>query len=350
MLLYIHIPFCESKCPYCAFGSVINGSNLIDKYFKALIIDFREQILKFNIKKEQIKTIFIGGGTPSTVEAKFYKQLMQEILPFLDKNAEITSEANPNSATLKWLKNMKKLGVNRISFGAQSFFADKLKFLGRTHDAAQIYQAVEYAKKADFNNINVDLIYATKLDTKKRLETEIANIAKLNISHVSAYSLTLEEKTPFFGKKNYKKDKPNLAKFLFNQIENIGLKQYEISNFGKICQHNLGYWQGKNYLAIGAYAVGFWQDFRFYNSSNINAYIKNPKSKKVEILTANDLLLEAIFLGTRSMVGIDYKILNEAMLEKAKILTQSKKLTFKNGRFFNKNFLIADEISLFING
>ncbi|MGP1484571.1 MAG: radical SAM family heme chaperone HemW [Campylobacter sp.] len=350
MLLYIHIPFCESKCPYCAFGSVTNGLNFIDDYFQALIKDFAYQRLKFGVKENQIKSVFIGGGTPSVVGAKFYKTLFEKISPFLSNKAEITTEANPNSATFAWLNEMKNIGVNRVSFGAQSFFEDKLKFLGRAHDANQIHLSVQNAKKAGFKNINLDLIYATKFDTKNRLKKEIENIARIDISHLSAYSLTLEEKTPFFGKKGYQKESPVVAKFLFEEIEKLGLKQYEISNFGQICKHNLGYWQGKNYLAIGAYAIGFWQNFRFYNSSNLKDYLKDPKNKKIENLSNNDLLLEKLFLGARSIVGIDKKILNKAQINRAEILVESKKMEFKNERFFNKNFLLADEISLFING
>lgn len=350
MLLYVHIPFCESKCPYCAFGSVVGAQKSRNDYFEALVTDFKEQILKFNVVKNSITSVFIGGGTPSAVNANLYENLFLEILPFLTQDCEITTEANPNSASLKWLETMKKSGVNRISFGAQSFFEDKLKFLGRIHGKNEIYEAVQNAKTAGFDNINVDLIYGTKLDTKKRLAKEIENIANLNVSHLSAYSLTLEENTPFYGKINYKKDSPILANFIIKEIENIGLKQYEISNFGRVCKHNLGYWQGKNYLALGAYAVGFYKDRRLYNAPNINAYAKDPHAKKIEILSSEDLRLESIFLGARSIVGIDKKRLNIAQKKQAEILVRTKKLELKNGKFFNKNFLLADEISLFING
>ncbi|QCD52892.1 radical SAM family heme chaperone HemW [Campylobacter sp. RM16192] len=348
MLLYIHIPFCESKCPYCAFGSLVGKENLAKSYFEALIDDLKAQICKFDVKKNSITSVFVGGGTPSVIDANLYENLFFEIYPFFASDAEITSEANPNSANLVWLKKMMGFGVNRISFGAQSFFADKLKFLGRTHSSFDVYEAVKNAKKAGFKNINVDLIYGTKFDTKKRLEIEIENIKNLEISHLSAYSLTLEEKTPFQGKISYKKDSPILAKFLINQIEKIGLKQYEISNFGQICRHNLGYWQGQNYLAIGAYAVGFMNEFRFRNSDNLNAYIKNPHEKNIENLSLKERNLEHIFLGARSIVGIEASRLSKEQVARAEILHKNKKLNFKDGRYFVTNFLLADEISLFI--
>ena len=350
MLLYVHIPFCESKCPYCAFGSVTGAQNLAQDYFSAMINDFRAQTQNLDVLRGRISSVFFGGGTPSAISAKFYEPLFSEISPFLAIDCEITAEANPNSATLSWLKDMRNFGVNRISFGAQSFFDDKLKFLGRIHDARQIKKAVSNARAAGFSNINADLIYGTKLDTKKRLLEEVLNVRDLGVDHVSAYSLTLEKDTPFYGRQSLKKDSAVLAKFLIRELENAGFKQYEISNFGRICRHNLGYWQGKDYLALGAYAVGFRRNFRFYNAPNLERYIANPHEKKREILSADELNLEKIFLGARSVVGIEAKILTPSQLENARILESSGKLNFKDGRFFNENFLLADEIALFIAG
>lgn len=348
MLLYVHIPFCESKCPYCAFGSVVGKENLAGKYFNAIISDFDAQINKFNIKKGEISTLFIGGGTPSDINVKFYERLFDKILPFLSDSAEITSEANPNSSTLEWLKNMRNFGVNRISFGAQSFFDDKLKFLGRIHDSSQIYKAVENAKFSGFDNINVDLIYATKLDNKKRLSMEIEHVKNLEISHLSAYSLTLEPKTPFYKKTQYKKDSEILARHIIKEIENIGLKQYEISNFGQICKHNLGYWSGKNYMAVGAYSVGFSNNYRFYAKTNLDDYIKDPLQKNYEYLTDDEMALERVFLGFRSIIGLEKSSLKDSWVKNAEILRKSKKLIYKNGRYYAKNFLVADSLAIFL--
>ncbi|MGG7048140.1 MULTISPECIES: radical SAM family heme chaperone HemW [unclassified Campylobacter] len=348
MLLYAHVPFCESKCPYCAFGSVVGRDKMAKNYFDAMIIDFKYQAQKFAMKKEEISTLFIGGGTPSAVNAELYEKLFDEISPFLAKDAEITSEANPNSATLKWLIKMRKFGVNRISFGAQSFFEDKLKFLGRTHSARQIYKAVEMAKISGFDNINIDLIYGTKLDNKKRLTEEIENVKNLEILHLSAYSLTLEPKTPFYKKNEYKKDSPTLAKFLINQIESIGLKQYEISNFGQVCRHNLGYWQAQNYIGIGAYAIGFLDDYRVYSPENLDEYLKDPCAKKFEHLSSDEMKLERLFLGFRSIVGVAASELSKEQIARANILKQAKKLDFKDGRYYARNFLLADELALFV--
>ncbi|WP_103636379.1 radical SAM family heme chaperone HemW [Campylobacter concisus] len=348
MQVYIHVPFCESKCPYCAFGSSDNEFKKVSAYFKALCLDLNFQLKSQNVK--EISTIFFGGGTPSAVNAKLYDEIFSILAPLCTPKTEITLEANPNSANLSWLKYIKNLGANRISFGAQSFFEDKLKFLGRIHSKEQIFKAVENAHAAGLKSINLDLIYDTKFDTKKRLLAETENLKSLAITHLSAYSLTLEENTPFSGKKSYKKDSDTLAKFMIEQIEQAGFKQYEISNFGEICKHNLGYWQGKNYLGVGAFSVGFKDATRYYAKNSIDAYITQPTHREREILSPSELTREHIFLGLRSIVGVEAGRLNEAQKKRANLLVENEKLLFKNGKFYNPNFLLSDEIALFIEG
>ena len=342
------MPFCESKCPYCAFGSSDDEFKKVSDYFKALCLDLNFQLKSQNVK--EISTIFFGGGTPSAVNAKFYDEIFSILAPLCTTKTEITFEANPNSANLAWLKHIKNLGANRISFGAQSFFEDKLKFLGRIHSREQIFKAVENAHAAGFKNINLDLIYDTKFDTKKRLLAEVENLKSLAITHLSAYSLTLEENTPFAGKKSYKKNSDTLAKFMIEQIQGADFRQYEISNFGQICKHNLGYWQGKNYLGVGAFSVGFVDGTRYYAKSSIDAYITQPTHREREILSPSELVREHIFLGLRSIVGVEAGRLNEAQKKRANLLVENEKLLFKNGKFYNPNFLLSDEIALFIEG
>lgn len=344
MQLYIHIPFCQSKCPYCAFGSFDDKFNLVKRYFKALNYEIKNSLNAI----DKIDTVFIGGGTPSSVNAQFYEEIFQNIRSKLTKFAEITIEANPNSATIKWLETIKKIGVNRISFGAQSFDEKKLKLLGRAHCKNAIIEAVQNAKITGFKNINIDLMYGTKLDTKKLLENEIINIKKLQIHHVSAYSLTLEENTPFYNKFNLKKDSLILAKFMIKLLQEAGFKQYEISNFGRKCKHNLGYWKQKNYLGFGAYSVGSIGTKRVYSPQNIEEYINNPLKKRIEILSNKDRELEAIFLGLRSVVGIKISSLSQEQKQKVQLLKRAGKIEIIGNRIYNKNFLIADEIFLFL--
>ena len=343
MRVYIHIPFCASKCPYCAFGSICDKS-LKEQYFYALKKDI--EFYKIHLQKQKIDSIFFGGGTPSVVEADFYTEILGCLKEFCAKNAEITFEANPNSATLNWLKKIKNLGANRISFGAQSFDGKKLNFLGRTHSTNDIFKAVENAKTACFKNINVDLIYGTKLDNKKLLACELENIAKLEIQHISAYSLTLENSTPFFKHKDYQKDSAILSNFFIKGLKNLGFCQYEISNFAKKnyeCKHNLGYWKGDEYIGFGAFSVGCFEGSRFYAYKSVNKYIKEPMYRKTELLSKDDFAFERVFLGLRSKIGVNKNyIKNKNMLE---ILLKEKKLKERNNRIYNENFLLADELA-----
>lgn len=351
MQLYIHIPFCESKCNYCAFTSLAK-KDYEKPYFEALLKDLKFHFEKFQISK--IDSLFIGGGTPSCVNARYYEKIFAFLSPYLTNNIEISSEANPNSADFTWLKEMKNLGINRISFGAQSFNEKKLQFLGRIHSQKEIFEALENANKAGFKNINLDLIYDTKMDDKKMLEFELLNLQNIKslITHLSAYNLTIEAKTAFAKKYHFKKNAPILMKFFIEQIKKLGFLQYEISNFAKnenyICKHNLAYWQGKNYIACGLSGVGFLDNKRFYTLKNLKSYIENPCFREIENLNEEDLNLEHLFLGLRSIVGIDEKKLQNLQKEKARILVKEKKLNFKNKRFYNPNFLLSDEIALFL--
>ncbi|MCR8678368.1 MULTISPECIES: radical SAM family heme chaperone HemW [Campylobacter] len=342
MHIYIHIPFCESKCPYCAFGSHSDQFAITKEYFKALTKEIKN--IKFN---DKISTIFIGGGTPSSVDARLYDEIFEYLRPNLNKDCEITSEANPNSANLKWLNHMRELGVNRLSLGAQSFNEKKLKFLGRIHNSKRIFKAVEDAKIAGFKNINVDIMYGTKLDTKALISSEIQALKELEITHISAYSLMLESE--FSSKISYQKDSPILAKYLINSLENIGFNQYEISNFGQICKHNLDYWQGDDYYGFGAYAVGTIGLKRYKGATNLKNYIANPFKKSIEKLSLEDKRSERVFLGLRSIIGVSLSDLSSNMQKTAEILIKERKLILKNGRIYNPNFLLADEIYLYLS-
>ncbi|WP_139453824.1 radical SAM family heme chaperone HemW [Campylobacter armoricus] len=348
MHLYIHIPFCESKCFYCSFTS-LKKKDFEKNYLNALMQDIKYQLNFFKVNKNSIKTIFIGGGTPSLMETSFYEKIFIFLQEYLKQECEITIEANPNSSNFLWLKEMKNLGFNRISFGSQSFHEKKLQFLGRIHDKKSIFTSIENAKKAGFNNINLDLIYDTKLDDKKMLDYEISNLALLDINHVSAYNLTIEEKTKFATKCHFKKNAPRLAKYFIKAIENLGYKQYEISNFGQICKHNLAYWQGKDYIGCGLSAVGFLKNQRFYTKKKLKDYIANPTFREIENLNLQDLHLEHIFLGLRSIIGINEKKLEPLEKEKAFFLSKKGKLVYKNGFFYNTNYLLSDELALFLS-
>lgn len=351
MHLYIHIPFCQSKCHYCAFTS-LKANGFEEAYFKALLEDLRFHFEKLCLEKKSIQSLFIGGGTPSVIEISLYERLFDFLTPYLAEFAECSIEANPHSGNEKWLKGLKALGINRISFGVQSFDEQKLAFLGRIHDAKAIFKSLESAKNSGFENVNVDMIYDSKLDTKKMLDFELENLKKLTqigLSHISAYHLTLEKNTAFFKHKNFKKNAPNLMKYFMRGIENLGFLQYEMSNFGQICKHNLAYWQGVEYLGCGLSAVSFYDKKRFYTHKSLKSYLKEPNFRHEEHLSGANLLLEHLFLGLRSCVGVDEGRLSPSQRQKALFLTQKKKLFYKNGRFFNANLMLSDEIALFLS-
>ncbi|WP_457560867.1 radical SAM family heme chaperone HemW [Caminibacter sp.] len=349
-LLYIHIPFCDSKCNYCSFNSYTNLHHLKKEYFNAI----KKQI-EYEFKDNpQIETIFIGGGTPSTMPISFYEKLFRLIEPYIKQTEEITIECNPN-VSFEWLKEIKDFGINRISFGVQSFNAEKLKFLNRNHSPLQAINSIKNASKARFENINLDLIYSTALDTKKLLQNDLKTAFSLPITHISAYSLTIEENTKWEGDFSKRKENEALEVWFIEKIKEKFL-QYEISNFGKPCLHNLGYWKHKEYIGIGAGAVGYkvkneklkMKNYRYYTKKNVYEYLKTPTTYEYEYLSDDDIKKEKVFLGLRSIVGFKEDILNEEEKARVKILIDENKLIKKEGKIYSVDFLLADAMSAYI--
>ncbi len=318
---------------------------------KALHQQLSFELKRFDAKAQSVETLFIGGGTPSTVVPELYAPIFELLHPYLKKNAEITTEANPNSATKEWLEGMKNLGVNRVSFGVQSFNAQKLKALNRAHNPQQAKDAILYAKKLGFEHLSLDLIYNYQGDTKALLLADIKEAFSLPIDHISAYELTIEVGTKFSTTPEVRQEDENLAFFVTQEIEERGFKAYEISNFGTYqSQHNKGYWELKNYIGAGAGAVGFLKDKRYYPQTNIDAYVSNPLHINEEPLTSDELLTEKIFLGLRSSVGIKKSLLSDKMIEKANLLCKKKKLLCDATHYYNNNFFLSDELALYILG
>jgi oxygen-independent coproporphyrinogen-3 oxidase len=351
MLVYIHIPYCDSKCHYCAFNTYVDKFETQQRYMKALYKQLVFELEYFNAKKNTIETLFIGGGTPSTVEPLLYKEIFELLAPYMKEDAEITTEANPNSANKEWLKGMKALGVNRVSFGVQSFDAHKLKALNRAHNPQQAKEAVQNAHHLGYQHISLDLIYNYQGDNKALLMHDIDTAFSLPIDHISAYELTIEKGTKFEQTPEVQQDDENLAFFVTQEIEKRGFKAYEISNFGTYqSKHNQGYWQLKDYIGIGAGAVGFLKNTRFYPSTEIESYIKNPTDRREEALSQEDLLTEKIFLGLRSNIGIKKDLLSSQIQEKASFLCQENKLKQSPTHYYNTNYFLSDELALFILG
>ncbi len=350
MLLYIHIPFCDSKCHYCSFNSYVDKFHHRRDYMQALLLQLDHELARFAVTGRAIETVFIGGGTPSTVAPELYAPLFTRLRPLLAEGAEITTEANPNSATKAWLQGMFDLGVNRVSFGVQSFNDAKLRELHRAHSSREASDAVNHAKAVGFEHISLDLIYGVAGDSRELLEHDLETAFALPIDHLSAYALTIEEGTPFESTPEVAREPLELTQWFFERITARGFEQYEISNFGRYrSRHNMGYWEYKDYIGLGSGAVGFLKDTRYYPTSSVEGYIANPLDIREEELTPEEIVTEKIFLGLRSCVGVDAAVLSAAQRERADILVSEKKLRLHEGRYTNPDFLLSDELALFID-
>ena len=307
------------------------------------------ELKRFEAQKNSIKTLFIGGGTPSTVAPELYAPIFELLKPYLQENAEITTEANPNSATRSWLDGMKDLGVNRVSFGVQSFNENKLKELNRAHTPKQAKESIITAQELGFEHLSLDLIYNYKDDTKALLLSDIEQAFELPIDHISAYELTIEDGTKFSTTPEVRQEDENLAFFVADEIQKRGFKHYEISNFGTYqSRHNKGYWELENYIGAGAGAVGFLKNTRYYPQTDIEAYINDPLNITEEHLTTDELLTEKIFLGLRSCIGIEKSVLTKSMIKNAEFLCAENKLIEANTHYYNNNFFLSDELALYI--
>ncbi|MDD2780296.1 radical SAM family heme chaperone HemW [Sulfuricurvum sp.] len=352
MLLYIHIPFCDSKCSYCAFNSYVDKFSYREAYMNSLLTQLKSELLRFNVSTSNpIESVFIGGGTPSTIEPSLYRPLLEMIDPYLVKNCEISSEANPNSATRTWLEGMFELGVNRLSFGVQSFNNEKLKTLGRAHHTQHALEAIRTASAIGYKHLSIDLIYGVRGDTKELLKADIAQAFLLPIDHISLYALTIEEETAFEKTPEIAQEELELTRWLFREISAKGYEQYEISNFGKYrSRHNIGYWEHKPYIGLGSGAVGFLDHHRYYPSTSVEHYVQNPCEITTETIDKDALMSEKLFLGFRSCVGVDDTLLTNKQKIHANMLTSEGILAHHDGRYFNSDFLLADEIALRVEG
>ncbi len=344
MILYIHIPFCDNKCGYCAFNSYENKHELIEEYVKALCLDLKHALGQIN---EKIESIFIGGGTPNTLSVKSFESIFECVYhnASLTTDCEITTEANPELISKAWCEGLRDLGINRISLGVQSFREDKLLFLERKH-SKNIAPIIEIIAKSKIKNISIDLIYNTPLDNELSLKEELKCAKELPINHLSAYALSIEKNTSL--EKNAKKSSHiNYDKVVKDTLESFSFKQYEVSNYARDykVKHNLAYWGAKDYLGCGAGAVGCVGDKRFYAKKIIENYIKDPLKRQVEQLNKEDKRLEKLFLGLRCELGVELSLLDEKKIE---FLVKEKKAFIKNNQLIASDFFMADEMALWL--
>lgn len=310
--VYIHIPFCKSKCNYCSFVS-FSKLELKEQYIEALISQIKSEYIG-----EEIETLYFGGGTPSLLTVDEFRNLIE--LFNLADNPEITVEVNPDSIDLAYFKGLKSLGINRISIGSQTFDNKILTIIGRRHNAEQIKTAVKMAKDAGFNNISLDLIYGLPEQNLSGFETDLAQAIGLNVQHISLYGLKIEEGC-YFYKNPPEHLPPNLdeqADMYLKAVEilkNEGFEHYEISNFSLSdfnSKHNLNYWENNSYCGLGCSASGYVDEVRYTNQTDLEEYIKTPLEKiSKQKLSEQEILEEAIFLGLRKISGINIEEINQ---------------------------------------
>lgn len=351
--LYVHIPFCKQKCLYCDFPSFSNIDNLMDDYIEALNKEILEKASNY-----KIKSLFIGGGTPSYLDEKNLISLLNTInkLEFLE-NAEKTIECNPGTLKEEKLRIMYDKGINRLSFGLQSTDNNILKSIGRIHSYEEFKENYKTARKIGFKNINIDMMFGLPKQTVDICLSNLKDIIQLNPEHISFYSLIIEEGTPFCSmydkgllilpSEDEERQMYNKAKVL---LKENGYHQYEISNYAKDnkeCFHNKIYWKCDEYIGVGSAASSYINGKRIKNIESVNTYIKNIKNNKCiiedEIINnESDSIEEFMFMGLRMMKGIKEeefeKRFNKKVDEVYKSVIENninkKLLSRKDGRIF----------------
>ncbi|NDV66946.1 radical SAM family heme chaperone HemW [Bacteroides sp. 224] len=322
--IYIHIPFCKTRCIYCDFYSSTR-SELKEQYIHALCKELKAR--KEYLRGETIKTIYWGGGTPSQLAEEDFRQVFDTIEDIYGLNTakEITLEANPDDLTPEYLEMLASLPFNRLSIGVQTFNEETLQLLKRRHSAQQAIEAFGNARKAGFQNISIDLMYGLPGETVDSWAKDLSTAINLKPEHLSAYHLIYEEGTPLFNMlqssqiKEVNEEKSLLFfQMLMEQLKKAGYEHYEISNFSLPrlqSQHNTSYWEGVPYLGCGASAHSFNKDSREWNVSSIDAYIKGIETDnrvyEIETLDKNTQYNDYIITSLRTNRGIDISRLTE---------------------------------------
>lgn len=326
--IYVHIPFCVKKCGYCDFFSVKlrKDINFLNNFFQFLIEEIK--LKSFLFKNEKVNTVYVGGGTPSCVDIRYLSNVFDAIFKYynVDKNAEITIEINPEHADNEYFNNLKSLGfINRLSAGLQAMDNDCLKYLGRNHDVNHNFMFLDNCVKYGFNNFSADIIFGYEVLNINLLEKFLSIFVDYKIPHISAYSLGIEENTPFYKKwKNGIIKKPsddfflNQFKFVDNYLTINGYQHYEISNFSlpeMFSRHNSNYWNFTPYLGFGPSAHSFFDGKRAWNFANFNDYFNSINNKsffqETEILSPDDCFNEFVMLSLRTFKGLNTNVLHK---------------------------------------
>lgn len=367
--LYIHIPFCESKCIYCDFYSMANNNHLIDKYINALLV---EAVLRKNeLNSETLTTVYLGGGTPSLLSITQLSKIVNGLKKVFDFSEveEFTIEVNPDDVTAYYIQQAKSLGINRVSMGVQSFNDVDLRFINRRHTAKQATDAIHIIKKAGIDNISIDLIYGIPGQNIEIWKNNVDTAISLSVQHISAYTLMYEEGTRLsvmrsLGKITEVDDDVVAAMYdyLVAQLKSNGYTHYEISNFalpGFHSRHNSSYWNLTPYLGLGVAAHSFDGTVRRFNPSNLKKYLdalgEGKLCVEVENITQAERYDEYVMLRLRTADGIDADELMhrfgeeyyQFFIEKTKPLVSEGYLINENGRYYipENHIMISDNIT-----
>ena len=362
--LYIHIPFCEHLCDYCDFPKLQYFRNFAKDYLVAL----KKELDSYHIDKNDIQTIYVGGGTPTALEDDLFLELLKIIKPYSEGVKEYTFEANPESLSKEKLQMMKEYHVNRLSIGVESTNDDVLKAINRHHTFKDVQTAVLNARNLGFDNINVDLIIGLPQVSKSLLIKDLDNVLTLNVDHISCYSLSVHPNT-VFGIKKIEEPSGDLARDYYDIVEDKLLKNgfihYEISNWckpGKESLHNFTYWKDEQYYGIGLGASGYIDDIRYTNTRNIQKYNSGEFLEEKEAVNKEDDILYFIMLNLRTNRGIYFKefedrfgvSFKERYQEKLKELVKNELIVFdeKNSRIYPtyNGMMLLDQIILALVG
>ena len=364
--IYIHFPFCNVKCGYCDFYSIVNRKETIPYFIESVIKEIDLYFISNDLNKLEFDTIFLGGGTPSLIEPHYIEKIFKTLSNHINFSMikEITIEANPGEASKKYLNGYKEIGINRISFGFQSLDDKLLKFLDRLHSAKQCILAFEEARIAGFENINTDMIFNIPGQSLDILSENLKSVIKLQPEHISSYSLTVEKGTMLYS--NVSKGKVvmpdeeldyNMYEMTSSIMSDNRYSQYEASNYAKNdkeCLHNLHYWNLDPYIAFGPSAHGYDGKKRWWNHKSLNSYLTLLKENKLpiknsEILSTKNKFNEIIMNGLRTSKGINIeklnRITNSINIDKKiqkwpQLVIQDKYLRLKDN-----DFMLLDEIT-----
>lgn len=367
--LYIHIPFCESKCIYCDFYSMANSNHLIEKYIGVLLVEADNR--KQELGSAPITTVYLGGGTPSLLNPSQLSRLvcgLKKVFDFSDVE-EFTIEVNPDDVSADYIRTAKSLGINRVSMGVQSFSDDDLRLINRRHTSKQAIEAIHIIREAGIDNISIDLIYGIPGQDIEKWKTNVDTAIALSVQHISAYTLMYEGGTRLSVMRSLGKIKEvddevvsEMYDYLVAQLKSSGYLHYEISNFallGYHSRHNSSYWNLTPYLGLGVAAHSFDGAVRRYNPSNLKQYIDTLSEGKlcveVEGITKAEKYDEYVMLRLRTAHGIDVDELKprfgqeyyQFFIAKAAPLVGAGSLINESGRYYipESHIMISDSIT-----